>query len=655
MSPQSDETVKKELGTEKNQDDGLSESDTNEEVTPEDLASAFTGGPADNKDELEAKKQDQTEQEKGESGSEKESDKKKHTRKKVWIGLSIIAWLLLIGGAVLLAFYLRPKIEIATDEEAFKWNEVKKEAVELVDVDFYSFYDTNAIEFYFPYRSIYDKEIDGNSNPDYNVKLQFVPQIKGLKNHEVQEKINNRIISVAQSISVPNDKSVRVHIGCNMFNVLSLLLSGYDEKYTNYYTGLSFDLTTGDELAFDDIFVKGANVESMVFKRFYNQLSSNYSFEVLYAERGIQEWEAGNCSMWCDEKVSLEEYRVRKENAENSLANIEEIAMNETKKYLAGEKPFYLENAGPVFIFDNTTKLTDCFMADDVGFFAYLGKYRTDESIYEDESVGVKHLFLSAVNAGDEKYGWIEEGDKYFVDYLTEFNDENRQEEERILRDLIEKIIDKSDNSKYHYILITDIGLHDRGDYWAVHYNYYVYEMDKEYYDRKFRKAIFEGKTHRAGVAEPYNPIPKKDMYDDNKVAVKTQRDYEIPEDVFLGKDGILYEEADDVFISEARGKYVAVRNGFYVGVDAAELDWRNLLINYYYANAYYWEMGRQIDINYTAEEKANHEFRFKLTNGLYTGAIRIEFREDNGNFKYGTTVDLSAIPNEYLKDAFKH
>ncbi len=648
MSLQDKGMVNDELGIVENQDGGLTESNTDDKVTPEDLTTAFTEKLSDDKSESEAKDERQAEQEKREPASEKKSNKKKHNHKKLWIGVLIIAWLLLIGGAVCLAFSLRPKIETASDEEVFRWNEAEKEAVELVDVNFYDFYDTNAVEFYYPYRYMYDEATGGNLNAEYDAKLSSVPQIKGLKNHEVQTIINNRIVEVAQSLNVPEGRGVDVRIGCNMFNVLSLLLSGYDEEHT-YRIGLSFDLTTGNELTFDDIFVKGANVESMVFKRFYNQLSSNYSFEVLYAERGIQARESGECYMWCDENVSLEEYRMRKERAEDALANIEEIAMNDTMKYLAGEKLFYLENAGPVFIYNNNTSLTDCFMADDVGFFAYLGKYRTIESIYEDDTIGVKHLFLSAVNAGGVKHGWIEEGDKYFVDYLDGDNSDDWQETEKILHGLVKTVMDKSDDSKYYYIAITNVSLLDEGGYWVVWRDGYVYEMDKEYYDKTYRKVIFDRKTHRVGAAEPLNPLPSVDAY--GRVTSKILGDYGIPNSSLLSKDGILYEKADDLFIPGVKGRYVATRNGYYDSPDADEIGWRELLADYYYANAEKWEGGRQVFIDYTNEEKAGHTFRFEILND----AIRVDIKKGDGDFEDGTIVNLHKIPNEYLKDTFKH
>ena len=169
-----------------------------------------------------------------------------------------------------------------------------------------------------------------------------------------------RFPSVAGSAGLPRQMRCpprsrgRAAISCRASTPYAYGNQNDEEKYT----GLNFDLVTGDELSFDDIFVKGANVEGLVYKRFYSQLSSDYAFDLLDVERGIEGKEAGNCTMYCDPSVSLEEYRARKSEIEMKIANIEEIAMVETKQYLAGERKFYLESAGPVFIFDDGRRET---------------------------------------------------------------------------------------------------------------------------------------------------------------------------------------------------------------------------------------------------------------------------------------------------------
>ena len=520
----------------------MSQQDSNDDITvPEEVIAAFVDEPKTGKDVQSS--------EESEEKQNTEPKKDKRMSKGLKIGLLVFAWILLMGGAVGLAFLLRPKIEIVAHEEEFKWNEAEKEDIKTVDVDFYSLYDANAIEFEYPFRSIYDASTGKNVNPNFDSKLQFVPQINGLKNKDVQAKINQRIVDVARNTDVPESQTVQVKNGDNMFNVLSIMISGYYEQVEGYSrdliynrVGLNFDLTTGDEITFDDIFVKGANVESIVFKRFYNTLSTKYSFDLLNAERGISGKESGACTMWCDPNLDVEEYYAQKEKAENNLANIEEIAMNETRKYLAGEKRFYLESAGPVFIYNDGPNMatTNYFAPDDVQYFAYLGEYRTSESIYEDDAVGLKNVFLSSVNTGYSSFGWVEETDEYFIDYLADrgMGDlVNKEKTLLVLHDLVNKALNESDKSKYLYIRPNaDVTKPLNKNYWTiVNQGISVYEMDKEYFRKVFRKAIFDGKTHMSSnVAEPSNPGLKAGSYDGDMVVVKLPADYGITGNGYL-------------------------------------------------------------------------------------------------------------------------
>ena len=112
----------------KDQDDGNDSSlnkSTTSDITSEQLAKAFTGKPVGGEAAgSKYQNQENKKQEAKKTNQKESSETKKRRAKWVKIGLFLVVWLLLIGGAIWLAFLSRPKVEVVGDREGekeFEW------------------------------------------------------------------------------------------------------------------------------------------------------------------------------------------------------------------------------------------------------------------------------------------------------------------------------------------------------------------------------------------------------------------------------------------------------------------------------------------------------------------------------------------------------
>ncbi len=585
----------------------------------------------------------------GANKKEQKQKRRKLTKKQKITIVVIIVWFMLIAGAVALAYVLRPKAKEGTTEDGYKWQSSDEQELDVVDVDYYSYYDANDIEFYYPYGYEYDSATGQNSNPEFDARYMRVPQIKGLKNQEVQARINDRIMSVAKEFVTSDEDSLNVHIGANLDNVLSIEFgkNEYDGEHhwsNQRYKGITFDLGTGDEITFDEIFTKSANITALVYKRFYNALSSDYSFDLLAKGRALGEAEAGICVQFCEEGKSVADLKSEMAAIKEKLSNIEEIAQQEAQKYLAGNKEFYLESAGPVLIYDDSKEIAEYYTEDDARYFAFYKKYLTSESLYENDNVGIENMFLTANYGGNVNVAWIEETDNYFVDYEADITgDVEKEKSLQYMRDAVEQILTTRPSSKYMYIHMEG-EVHQSNNIYNVA-NLYIttYVMDKSYYDSTFRKAIFDGKNHSATMS--LNKMPRGDGYDESEVVIKETSDYNINYAI-IDASGRVYDTAESLFDKNAIGKYVAVRNGYHEAGNVESVDYMGFLKDYFYKNVGEYRNGSYITTTFSEAQKEGHEFELNFS----YGDVVITLKNTGDNVRIG----LDKIPKIYLKEALR-
>lgn len=244
-------------------------------------------------------------------------------------------------------------------------------------------------------------KVDGE---DVEIKI---PQINGLKNKTVENKVNtdirNRISEIigkfASNSEVKNINSYYTIIG-NFSNVIS----GYwhvryedtseheEEVYINY------ELVNGERLKLEDFFIKDMDFNTLIRKMVYKEIA-----------RGAHEGEMYS-GMYYDKEKQAWMMEYYGEIGENGVfERFVEATPHRTEEYLNKLMKRFMKEKEKDFYF-SPTKI--CIKLDDEGYYNYIyknayyyylkdianevtiyDKYLTNESIYESQNIGAKDIW----------------------------------------------------------------------------------------------------------------------------------------------------------------------------------------------------------------------------------------------------------------------
>lgn len=473
------------------------------------------------------------------------SENTKHKlSKKAKIALLVTGWILLLGIAAGVALLLKPAPEIVyTDAiiEAYKFADQGSASVldTVDDLDYYGYYSTNALTL--------TKQSDG--------QYKYISFVSGLKDKAVEEKINNRLKAVATIL--PGETYMTVT--ANYFNLLSIRLqqyrSGTDERRYDY---LTFDLNTGDELTFDDLFSQNVNLTALLFNSFYDTISAEIQFQRLSAEKRLAAEEycpnPANCPIQYAPYPgeTYDSLRALIKSYDDQLANVEQTALNSVQSYLAGDRQFFLNSFGPSFVISDN-KQVEMELKDNIRYAVYLKNYRSTSSLFEDETLAESNLFFTEMNSEYQKH-YNEETDTYLFSYLEGLSPEEtippafRQS----FRDFIKQkgLATPIEDGKFRYISVDGGNVYKKDYAVTASADICVYETDKSYYHSTYRKGIIDEKTQTNWLA----PL-KAGHYDREKVAqLVIDNDYRKCHqvEVIFTKSGEILEDIDDILINQS-------------------------------------------------------------------------------------------------------
>lgn len=246
-----------------------------------------------------------------------------------------------------------------------------------------------------------------------------IPQISGLKNKEVETKINNDIRErVIGKFNEDIDRYTQVgHIDsyaytyANFANVISIEFSlSYKEKGESKSETifLNYELVNGERLKFEDLFVENVDMYEMLRKAFYKVLASN-SVNASFWSHPYYDKESGE---W-----KLNVYEGYDEENETAIFNetdyIPELSEHDVNKMLKAfmnknEKEFYFT---PMAIYIEANKEAEYYyerfveinLIDTAKDSVIYDKYLTEESLYENSNIGAKKLW-NCTNFNTEGY-----------------------------------------------------------------------------------------------------------------------------------------------------------------------------------------------------------------------------------------------------------
>lgn len=337
----------------------------------------------------------------------------------------------------------------------------------------------------------YGKVKDENGEEVYKVNITY-PQISGLKNKTVQDKINKEIKEKVLSYydeNILNDEKIRgfdIWTQCkgNFSDILSISIDvryEYNEKdkegeykYEYISKSLNYRLDTGEQILFRDIFLNTTNIEMIVQKNLYMSLLEKIKYETEEAEKD-------------------EEFVIDYENADYS--EFENEMVNYMRQYREkGISFFYFDNDYLYFGIGDLDIEID--LEEIMQEIAIYRRFLSKENLYEDLNIGRKNLFVFS-NMFSNYYKAGHYLDNLYIDVSyynydeEDYNEEESQKEENEMLDffLKEYINIAKNNPKTVYIVQGYIEV-DTIKLKSVSKSLSYTTMSKEYYEREGKEFL---------------------------------------------------------------------------------------------------------------------------------------------------------------------
>lgn len=326
-------------------------------------------------------------------------------------------------------------------------------------------YDSNSLNI------INNYDIDGhvstNDSDNFTYKIHFI-QIEGLKNKDLQYQINEKIKQKAYTLGF-NDNIVISYVAANFSNILSVLM--YSNKSLDT---LNIDLTTGNEIRLEDLFVSSATVNKYLTDSLYKTLAISNLQKNEETGKSTVDMSKIDTSSYEDKfMILLNNYN----NSKNSLKFI--IQPNVINVYgLVDNKIIDIDKASSINL--------DINLIDYPKEVIMYKKYLTDKSIFDDYNLGTKNITVFTVNKPEtDKEIKVNRGkiqDNIFVEEIAYDNVEHPDNTEDPgtknkdkVKDYIKKLSDDQKNA-----LINQIS-NSRGAFFQRAYSF-RYDPQNEYY-----------------------------------------------------------------------------------------------------------------------------------------------------------------------------
>lgn len=259
-----------------------------------------------------------------------------------------------------------------------------------------------------------------------------IPQISGLKNKDIETKVNNSIKEkIYSSLKEYSDiEYMSFYTSANFSNVISIICTcGLKDDWKEIC--LNYELINGEELKLYDLLSKNADIYTIVRKAFYRDAArSAISYENIEEPKYdpiTNTWYTYQY-VWNDATNSYEETKVEFVIDEDEIAkNIENFMNSSRKEFFFTPQMIYLKNGNYSVDFSD--------IADSIVIY---DKYLTEESLYEVDNIGLKNLFTCASSCGEyvqyQDYNMY--GDNLFYDIviakggfaLNRINEQNLKE-----------------------------------------------------------------------------------------------------------------------------------------------------------------------------------------------------------------------------------
>lgn len=355
------------------------------------------------------------------------------------------------------------------------------------------------------------------------INIEYI-KIDGLKNKEIENKINNEIMFFVYSLYTDDELAdseidymqIYANSEANFGNTISVYINKTvfykdtsNEFYSkNYY--LNYDLTTGNMLKFTDLFTN-SSLRNVLVQCVYDNVLSNYTY-------------LNNDDDWLIDMSKTDLSTVEEEtyNVLNKLMNnLDNIEFYYTPSYIC------------ISDYDLTITMSSIYQN-----IAIYNRFKTDESIFDGTYEGNKNMFVFS-----KRYSYVENQyskyediyDNFRVEALVEMNTDllrNSSAKEKLntIIKTIENEISKikkeaKQNTKKAYVYTAYFSI-SSGESYDLNMegipnnmlytdgNSKVYKMTKDYYDKIF---VAEIASFYNAMADVGGYFPVFDYYKEDK------------------------------------------------------------------------------------------------------------------------------------------
>lgn len=319
-------------------------------------------------------------------------------------------------------------------------------------------YNTNSIKITKYY------ETDGKISTDYKFddvnyqyQIQFL-QIDGLKNKNIQNQVNQMLKEISYNLK---DKLVYTTVTANFSNILSVQSSNSKGQVNT----LNIDLSTGENIPLEKIFISSATINSYLVEGLYENLAWE-NLEVVDGEEIKNDMDNVDTSEYEDKfMMIINNYNKAKSNLKYSIYPSKISIYGLIDKNILNTE-----------IYEHTS--IDINLIDHIEQVAMYKRYLTNESIFENDDLGSKGIIVLTGSAQEEEY-------------VTKINygkiTDNIFMEEVILKDLYQndemevciKYIEKLSNEQKTRLKTQ--AYDNKGYFFQREYNIY-YDSENAYY-----------------------------------------------------------------------------------------------------------------------------------------------------------------------------
>lgn len=354
------------------------------------------------------------------------------------------------------------------------------------------FYSENPIE-------IEEKEIKYGKakNEDgeevYKVNITY-PQISGLKNKTVQNKINkeikNKVLSYYNENILNDNKidyfTISSKVEGNFGDVISVSIDVYfglvedknidDTKYKNIRSGLNYRLDTGEQILFRDLFLNTTNMDNIIQKYVYNKLLEQIKYDTEEEE---------------DDAFVIDYLNADYTELENKITSYIRQYRKEGIKYFFFTPRFAYFGIGDIEFYIELDEINT-----DIAIYK---RFLTKSMIYENIEKEKQNLFVFT----EKKSSYLKEGQYLdnlymevysFVELDGKYIDDIEKENE-IIDKFYKKYIDiAKKNPDKAFVIQGDfyISSIEGTEIKQFDNNYSYTTMSKEYYDKKGKEVLLE-------------------------------------------------------------------------------------------------------------------------------------------------------------------